>query len=40
VPAGTPQRFTIDGRDLASGTYHYVVTGERFRDEGRVTLVR
>ena len=40
VPAGTPQRFTIDGRDLASGTYHYVVTGDRFRDEGRVTLVR
>lgn len=40
VPANALQRFTIDGRDLASGTYLYVVTGERFRDEGRVTLVR
>ncbi len=40
LPAGSPQRFTIDGAGLASGTYLYVVTGERFRDEGRVTLVR
>ncbi len=40
LAAETPQRFTIDGTGLASGTYLYVVTGERFRDEGRVTLVR
>ena len=40
LPAESPQRFTVDGSGLASGTYLYVVTGERFRDEGRVTLVR
>ena len=40
LAADTPQRFTIEGTDLASGTYLYVVTGEHFRDEGRVTLVR
>ena len=40
LPSDSPQRFTIDGAGLPSGTYLYVVTGERFRDEGRVTLVR
>ncbi len=40
LAAGAPHRFTLDGQNLASGTYVYVVTGERFRDEGRVTLVR
>ena len=40
LAAATPHRFTLEGQDLASGTYIYVVTGETFRDEGRMTLVR
>lgn len=38
--AGTEHRFTLEGGGLASGTYLYTVTGERFRESGRVTLVR
>ena len=40
LTAGTSHRFTVDGRGLAAGTYLYTVTGERFRDEGRLLLVR
>lgn len=38
--AASEHRFEIDGAGLAAGTYLYVASGERFRDEGRVTLVR
>lgn len=40
LAGGTEHRFTLEGGDLASGTYLYTVTGERFRESGRVTLVR
>ncbi|MEM8600541.1 MAG: T9SS type A sorting domain-containing protein [Bacteroidota bacterium] len=40
LAAETPYRFTLESQDLASGTYLYVVTGETFKDEGRMTLVR
>ncbi len=40
LAAETPHRFTLDSADLASGTYLYVVTGETFREEGQMTLVR
>ena len=38
--AASEHRFEVDGSGLAAGTYLYVVSGERFRDEGRMTLVR
>jgi len=38
--SASEHRFEIDGTGLAAGTYLYVASGERFRDEGRVTLVR
>lgn len=40
LAAETPHRFTLDSQALASGTYLYVITGETFREEGQMTLVR
>jgi len=40
VPAHVPQRWTVDGRQLASGVYFVRVEGETFRETRRLVRIR